>query len=220
MSAEFLKHAFERFRQADSAGTRASSGLGIGLSLVKYILEMHGGAIEAQSEGEGRGSTFKITLPALAVQRDESDARVRSQALLSTAARANVTLAGLRLLVVDDDRDSRELLRLVLTDRGAQVASAESSAEAIELIQRVRPDVLVSDIGMPVGDGYDLIRRVRMLGEDAGRIPAIALTALAGLEDRTQALLAGYQRHLAKPVDPDELAVTIAGLAGRLTSGL
>jgi CheY-like chemotaxis protein len=122
------------------------------------------------------------------------------------------------LLIVDDDWDSRQLLRHVLTDRGAEVSSAESSAEALELIERDRPDVLVSDIGMPGGDGYDLIRRIRMLGEDSGRVPAIALNALAGLEDRTRALLSGYQLHLSKPIDPTELAMTIASNAGRLTA--
>jgi PAS domain S-box-containing protein len=219
MSAEFLRHAFERFRQSDSADTRASAGLGLGLSLVKHLVEMHGGSIEARSEGEGRGSTFVVKLPAIAVERVGSEDRVYPKAILSgRVAAANISLAGVKLLIVDDDRDSRELLRHVLADRGAEVVSAQSSAEALEMIERHCPDVLVSDIGMPNEDGYVLIRRVRMLGETAARMPAIALTALSRLEDRTRALLAGYQSHLAKPVDPNELTLTVASLVGRLGS--
>lgn len=217
MSAEFLVHAFDRFRQSDSADTRKSAGLGIGLSLVKYLVEMHGGSVEARSEGEGRGSTFVVKLPSMALQESDSDNQSHITAVLSgTTGPAKISLAGLKLLVVDDDRDSRELLQHLLTDRGAEVASAESAAEALELIQRVCPDVLISDIGMPGGNGYELIGRARMLGEGAARVPAIALTALSRLEDRTRALLAGYQLHLAKPVDPNELVVAIASLAGRL----
>jgi CheY-like chemotaxis protein len=156
-----------------------------------------------------------VTLPSLAVQLVESDELRHSKALLPSLARASITLTGLRLLIVDDDRDSRELLRHVLTDRGAEVSSAESSAEALELIERVRPDVLVSDIGMPGEDGYALIRRIRGSGAEFARIPAIALTAYARTEDRIRAIQAGYQVHLSKPVEPIELLAVINSVVQR-----
>lgn len=217
MSPGFLQHAFERFRQSDSAATQESEGLGLGLSLVKHLVEMHGGSIEARSEGEGRGSTFIVKLPSVAVRPADTEERSHPKEILAgTVEPPKISLAGLKLLIVDDDRDSRELLRQVLAGCGADVVSAQSAREALELIEGFCPDVMVSDIGMPGQDGYDLIRRVRMLGEDASRVPAVALTALSRLEDRTRALLAGYQSHLAKPVDPNELMLTVASLAGRL----
>ena len=218
MSAEFLMHAFERFRQADSAATRGTSGLGLGLSLVKYLVEMHGGTIGAFSEGEGRGATFTVKLPVAAIQPGEEACGVPSAPAVSGTAKQalDVSLAGVKILVVENDRDARELLWHTLTERGAEVVSAASAQEALATLKRLQPDVLISDIGLPQEDGYELIRRVRMLGEGLGRVPAVALTARSRLQDRTCALLAGYQIHLAKPADARELIVTVASLAGRL----
>jgi CheY-like chemotaxis protein len=218
MSAEILAHVFERFRQSGSERTQKTSGLGLGLALVKHLVEMHGGSVQAQSEGEGRGSTFIVQLPTVAVHTQEARERIDSQAaaVASPLASAAVSLQGTRVVVVDDEPDARELLWRILSDSGAEVITASSIAEAINVIGRVRPHVLVSDIGLSGEDGYDLIRQVRMLGGDVGRVPAIALTGMSRLEDRTAALLAGYQIHLAKPVDAHELSITVASLAGRL----
>ncbi|MBV8740614.1 MAG: response regulator, partial [Sinobacteraceae bacterium] len=217
MSAELLAHVFERFHQSASEPTRKSSGLGLGLSLVKYLTEMHGGSIQARSDGEGRGSTFILTLPAVVVHERERMQRFAGSPVVlpGLSYRTAVSLHGTRVVVVDDERDAREILWRVLTESGAEVVTSSTLKEALELIPRARPDVLVSDIELGDEDGYELIRQVRMLGHDVGRTPAIALTALSRLEDRTQALLAGYQIHLAKPVDAHELAVTVASLTGR-----
>jgi CheY-like chemotaxis protein len=220
MAAEFVAHAFERFRQSNASGTRKSGGLGLGLSIVKNLIEIHGGSVRARSEGEGKGSTFVVNLPVMVLRpAGETHERVHPKnALASNLPDLSISLRGLRVLVVDDENDARDLLRRVLKNCDAEVATAASAKEAIELVERLRPDVLVSDIGMPEMDGYELIRRVRMLGEGAGSVRAIALTAFARLEDRTRAMLAGYQMHLAKPVDPKELMVTVANLAGRITT--
>jgi PAS domain S-box-containing protein len=220
MTPEFIAHAFERFRQSDSASTRKSGGLGLGLSLVKYLVEMHGGTIEARSKGEGHGSTFAVKLPVVVVHDASDEPRARPQAALSATSSAlvNVNLTGVRVVIADDDRDAREMLWHTLVERGAEVVAAGSAAEALAAVERIRPHVLISDIGMPGVDGYELIRKVRMLGEGTGSVPAVALTALARLEDRTRALLAGYQIHLSKPVDARELTVTVASLAGRIVA--
>jgi PAS domain S-box-containing protein len=218
MSADFIAHAFERFRQSDSAITRRTGGLGLGLSLVKYIVEMHGGAIEARSEGEGCGSTFTVRLPVTVISQTEKQPRMHPQALLA-AIRApviSISLVGIRVVIAEDDRDARELLWHTLDERGAEVVATGSASEALAAVERIHPHVLVSDIGLPGEDGYELIRKVRMLGDGLGSVAAIALTALSRLEDRTSALLAGYQIHLAKPVDARELIVTVASLAGRI----
>jgi CheY-like chemotaxis protein len=218
MKPEFLAHAFERFRQSDAQGTRKTGGLGLGLSIVKHLAEMHGGSVTATSEGEGRGSTFIVQLPLAALQQPGEGERVhpRGAAVSSSPFKVNgVSLTGVRVLVVEDDADARTLVRRVLADSGATVVATTSAAEALAALESFTPDVLVSDIGMPEQDGYELIRRVRMLGGAAGRVQAVALTAFARMEDRTQAMLAGYQMHLAKPVDPRELAITVASLAGR-----
>jgi PAS domain S-box-containing protein len=218
MSAAILAHVFERFRQSASERTRQTSGLGLGLSLVKHLVEMHGGSVQAHSEGEGTGSTFIVQLPTVAIQTQEARDRGHSEAaaIASPLASGAVSLQGTRVLVVDDERDARELLWRILNDSGAEVVTCSSIAEALDVIGRVQPHVLISDIGLHDEDGYDLIRQVRMLGGDVSRVPAIALTGLSRLEDRTAALLAGYQIHLAKPVDAHELAVTVASLGGRL----
>ena len=218
MKPEFVGHAFERFRQSDAQGTRKTGGLGLGLAIVKNLVEMHGGSVAATSEGEGRGSTFIVQLPLAALQQPGEGERVhpRGAAVSSKPFKVNgVSLTGVRVLVVEDDADARTLVRRVLADSGATVVATASAAEALAALESFTPDVMVSDIGMPEQDGYELIRRVRMLGGDAGRVQAVALTAFARMEDRTQAMLAGYQMHLAKPVDPRELAITVASLAGR-----
>ncbi|HEY4214066.1 MAG TPA: ATP-binding protein [Steroidobacteraceae bacterium] len=217
MAPELLAHVFERFRQSNSGTTGRTTGLGLGLALVRHLVEMHGGRVEALSEGEGRGSTFTVNLPLVVVHSSEGESRVHPPTAATTLSESiAVSLAGMRVLVVDDERDARELLWRVLTDAGAEVVGAGSATEALSVIERVRPHVLISDIGLPGEDGYELIRKVRMLGEEVGRVPAIALTALGRLQDRTRALLAGFQIHLAKPVDSRELAITVASLAARL----
>jgi PAS domain S-box-containing protein len=216
MSQAFIEHAFDQFSQSSSLATRATTGLGLGLSLAKHLTEMHGGSISAHSEGEGRGCTFIVRLPVLILYPNESDAPVdlRRSANVDKVNYDAVSLTGLKLLIVEDERDAREFLWHLLTERGAEVVSAADAAEALSIIERFHADVLISDIGLPGQDGYELIRQVRM-GERS-RIPAIALTAQSRLEDRTRALLAGFQMYLAKPIDAAELTVTIASLAGRL----
>jgi CheY-like chemotaxis protein len=210
ISAEFLPHVFERFRQADASTTRQHGGLGLGLAIVKQLVELHGGSVRAESEGENRGATFVVALPLGAVE-GERPSRDRIPIL-----RKNMDLKGVRILVVDDDADARELIGWVLADAHAEVATASSADEAVQLVRRHKPHVLVSDIGMPLKDGYELIAEVRALPpEQGGRTPAIALTAFARSEDRTQALLAGFQLHLSKPVEPSELLATVASLAAR-----
>jgi signal transduction histidine kinase/ActR/RegA family two-component response regulator len=215
MSAEFIAHAFERFRQSNTLGVRGTEGLGLGLSIVKYLVEMHGGSVTAQSAGEGHGSTFTVKLPILAATPSPDEHRHPQAAVGDTAPHAQASLRGVKVLVVDDERDAREILWHLLSERGAAVTACASVTEALSALERVTPDVLVSDIGMPGKDGYELIRQIRMLGEPLSRIPAVALTAFSELNDRTQALLAGYQTHLAKPVDAHELILTVAGLVGR-----
>ncbi len=217
MSADFLQHAFERFRQSGKAHSRETGGLGLGLALVKYLVEMHGGTIVAHSDGEGRGSTFVVKLPVVVVEQAGEAERIHPRSAVSAKqAEPAVSLAGIKVLLVDDERDAREALWHNLSHRGAEVTAVGSVREALDNIERISPDVLISDIGMPDEDGYELIRRVRLLGE-RGRIPAVALTAYSRLEDRTRALMAGYQAHLAKPVDIDELAITLASVVGRLS---
>jgi PAS domain S-box-containing protein len=219
MTPEFLAHAFEAFRQSGDAGTRVTGGLGLGLSIVRNLVEMHGGSVEARSDGPDRGSTFLVKLPLMAAVADDAE-RVHPQSALTSSVRAvtPVSLAGVKLVLVDDERDAREVLWRILTEHGADVVACTSAAEAVEAAERVNPDILISDIGMSGVDGYEMIRRVRMLGGHLARVPAIALTAYARLEDRTQALLAGYQIHLTKPVDAAELLITVASLVGRISA--
>jgi CheY-like chemotaxis protein len=221
MKAEFIAHAFERFRQSDTKGTQKTGGLGLGLSIVKSLVEMHGGSVRAASEGEGKGSTFVVHLPVAVVDaRQEGGDRVHPRPAITDGAVdvGAISLAGVKVVVVDDEPDAREMIRRALVASGAEVVAAGSAAEALDAVERFRPDVMVSDIGLPEQDGYELIRRVRMLG-GAGGVKAVALTAFARLEDRTRAMLAGYQMHLAKPVEPSELVVTVASLAGRVAVG-
>ncbi|MGN6626702.1 MAG: hybrid sensor histidine kinase/response regulator, partial [Tepidisphaeraceae bacterium] len=214
ITPEFLPHVFERFRQADGTTTRVHGGLGIGLSIVKHLVELHGGCVDAASLGEGRGATFAIHLPCLSETEGLSPEAALEQ--LPVNAADHPSLAGLTILVVDDEPDSRVLVRSILEACGARVLVAPSVGEAMSLVRSQRPSILISDIGMPGEDGYDLIRQVRRLTpEEGGRIPAAALTAFARAEDRTRALRAGYQTHIAKPVEPMELTAVIASLAIR-----
>jgi PAS domain S-box-containing protein len=213
---EFLPHVFDRFRQADSSTTRHHGGLGLGLSIAKQLIEMHGGSIRAKSPGEGQGSTFTITLPITIVHPDRpGPEKVRPRELdTEEDICRGQALAGLKVLLVDDEPDALQLLHRVLVACHVEVALASSAAEALELVERFRPDVIVSDIGMPDQDGYDFIRQVRA-SHSARDIPAAALTAFARVEDRKRALLAGFQTQIVKPVDPAELTAAVASLAGR-----
>ncbi|HEX4511885.1 MAG TPA: ATP-binding protein, partial [Polyangiaceae bacterium] len=202
----FLPHVFSRFEQADVRTTRNHSGLGLGLAIVKHLVVAHGGTIVAESGGEGRGAMFSIELPIGVFT--ESD-----EALPEASARRATDLAGLRVLIVDDEPDTRGLIDLVLQMSGAQTAVATNAREGLELLQFTRPHVLVSDISMPTEDGYSLISKVRALPGDVANTPALALTALAREEDRDQALRAGFTAHVAKPLEPADLVRHIVALA-------
>ena len=216
----FIAHVFERFRQADASTTRTYGGLGLGLSIVKQLTELHGGTIRAHSAGEGRGSTFTLTLPLTAVHRPHREGR-RGHAAGVSAAVADYRIAdlsGLRVLVVDDEEDARNLLRQLLEECGAEVLAAAGVDEALAMLQSARPDLLVSDIGMPGADGYQLLERVRALRDPVlANLPAIALTAFARSEDRTHALRSGFVLHLSKPVESAELVASVASAARRTT---
>jgi len=208
--ATFLPHVFDRLRQADSTSTRAHGGLGIGLAIVRHLVELHGGTVAAESAGEGKGATFSVELPVSAAetQRPAPD--------VATEQEGAVRLDGVRVMVVDDEADTRDLLSFSLRNYGAEVTALGSASEALAAIQQDKPDVLVSDIGLPGDDGYALIRQVRALDEDrGGRVPAAALTAYAKDEDRHRAIAAGFQAHVTKPVELAELASVVASLAGR-----
>jgi len=214
--AAFLPHMFEPFRQADATTTRRHGGLGLGLSIVKQLVELHGGTIEALSEGEGKGATLKLRLP-LAVQVTEAETVPRETETTPKRARPELPmklpqlLGGVKVLVVDDEADARDLLDFILQKAGATVELAASTVEALELLRIRRPDILVADIGMPGEDGYELIRKVRRFSQpEVALLPAMALTAYARAEERAQAFSAGFQSHITKPVEPAELIATIA----------
>jgi CheY-like chemotaxis protein len=213
-----LPYVFDRFRQADGSTTRQHGGLGLGLAIVKQLVELHGGSISAHSAGVGKGSTFSVTLPWVATPQLAEPEKLKSRAdsiPLGTLT-SSLRLDGLKVVVVDDEQEARDLVARLLYDCGANVLTAAGAAEAAEMIERERPDILVSDIGMPGEDGYSLIRRVRELGADrGGDIPAIALTAYARAEDRMKAVLAGFQMHVSKPVEGAELIAMVASLTGR-----
>lgn len=220
ISAEFLPYVFERFRQADSSITRSLGGLGLGLAIVRQLVELHGGTVHAESPGEGQGATFTVKLPLMAVGPTVIEPeRVHPAVGGRVPFDCSPRLDGLRILIVDDDADIRDLLTYTLEVCGAEVIAAASADEAISaLTESSAPaNILISDIGMPDEDGYALLRRVRALEpEKGGGIPAIALTAYARTQDRRAALLAGFQSHVAKPVEPAELIAVIANLAGRI----
>ena len=212
IDAAFLPHVFERFRQEDASLKRQHGGLGLGLSLVKELAELHGGSVRAESEGPGAGATFTLRLPVAVTESDRTRAQAAGATLPETDAEA---LRGMKVLVVEDDEDARAIVTRILADHAAEVMSAASASEALEALWTATPDVLVSDIGMPDVDGYELIRRVRALPpKGSASVPAIALTAFARTEDRDRALSAGYQAHLAKPVEPWRLVAVVAALCG------
>jgi signal transduction histidine kinase/ActR/RegA family two-component response regulator len=217
IAAEFLAHVFESFRQYEGGTTRAPGGLGIGLSIAKHIVELHGGSIEARSPGPGKGATFVVRLPVSPlVSTTLGVSRVPATRAQAAATAPPVGLEGIRVLLVDDEADARELVTYVLERSGVEVRAAASVAEALGELRTYTPHVIVSDIGMPDEDGYFLIRSIRTLAaEDKKNIPAIALTAFAGKEDRTRALVEGFNRHMAKPVEPTALLNAITDLAGQ-----
>jgi two-component system CheB/CheR fusion protein len=213
----FLRHVFDRFSQADTTNTRMYGGLGLGLAIVRHLVEQHGGTIEASSAGTGMGATFLVTLPLMNVQRVfADDATVMVSAGLSQirGGRHDRAIKELRVLVVDDDVATREAVAEMLRELGAQVKVAKSAAEAMTLVGAFRPSVLLCDIAMPGEDGYAFIRKLRGLAPEAGGgTPALALTALAAEDDRQRSLAAGFQMHLTKPVDIDRLSDAVFELA-------
>jgi signal transduction histidine kinase/ActR/RegA family two-component response regulator len=214
IGADFLPFVFDRFRQADASSTRRHGGLGLGLAIAKHLVELHGGSLRATSAGTGSGATFTVVLPMTIVQRAEARrARRHPTAERAEAQRAAPPdLTGLTVLVVDDEADARDLLRHVLGDCGAHVHTAASAFEALEFLEKAQADVLITDIGMPEMDGYELLKRLRAGGRE---MPAIALTAFARSEDRTNVLRAGFRMHVSKPVAPIELCAAVANAAGR-----
>ena len=214
----FLPFAFDRFRQAVGNTSRLHGGLGLGLAIVRHLVELHGGAVEANSDGIGKGSVFTVRLPVLTTSSVESPIGSPPSDFLATDGTGsfefNPALTGIRVLIAEDEPDSRELLRAILAGCGASVTACANAKDCLAELQKLKPDVLVSDLGMPEEDGYWLIERVRELApEDGGRIPAMALTAYARVEDRVKALSAGFQTHVPKPVEPSELVAAVASLA-------
>jgi CheY-like chemotaxis protein len=212
IAPEFLPHLFRRFTQADASASREHTGLGLGLALVKQLAEMHGGRVSAASDGRGRGATFIVELPLAIIHAQQEEDRVHPRMFTPRPLIDAPRLDGIRVLVVDDESDALEMTRHVLEYYGAAVEIAGSADAGLASLGERRFDVLLSDIGMPRKDGFQFITEARRAGH---RLPAAALTAFARSEDRTRALMAGYQAHVAKPVEPAELVATIVSLTGR-----
>jgi PAS domain S-box-containing protein len=222
IASDFLPYVFDRFRQADATSTRRHGGLGLGLAIVRHLVEMHGGTVRADSLGEGTGATFTVQLPLMIVNSGQpKPGRIQPVAAgNSLPAEKPPSLEGLRVLIVDDEPDTLAMLRVMVGEFHAHVKCCSSAAEALEVLDEWKPDVLISDVEMPDEDGYQLIRKVRERDkEHGGHVPAVALTAYARSEDRMRALSAGYQMHLSKPFEPAELAVVIASVVGRNVRG-
>jgi PAS domain S-box-containing protein len=219
IAPEFLPHVFDRFRQADSSSTRPAGGLGLGLAIVKQLVELHGGAVRARSAGRGAGATFTIELPLIATAVPRSPVGERARATGRPGSGMEIKpmdLTGVKVLVVDDNADARALIQRMLEACGASVVTSGTVSDAVLSVERARPHVLVTDLGMPEADGYELLRLVRGLGQArGGGLPAIALTAFSRSEDRTRALRAGFLHHIGKPVEPAELVATVAAVVGR-----
>src|SRR5262245_1291340 len=217
INPEFLPYVFDRFRQQDATSVRQHGGLGLGLAIVRHLVELHGGSVRVESEGEGRGATFTINLPAAAAQETPSG-EARRSSVIGEAYDGLPSLNGVRVLLVDDLAEARELITFALINKGAEVRAASSSAEGLSTLGEWRPDVIISDLAMPGEDGYTFIRKVRKLSEESGgRIPAATLTAYVGSKEYLKSLEAGYQAHITKPVEWDELIIVVASLAGRLS---
>jgi signal transduction histidine kinase/ActR/RegA family two-component response regulator len=214
ISAEFLPYIFERFTQADTTSSRHHAGLGLGLAIVRHLVELHGGTVTAESPGVGQGATFRVTLPVRVL--DIRGVKSLPDVLPVSTLANDIALDRIRVMVVDDEAETRDLLKIMLASHGAEVLVYASGAEALAQVDFCKPQVIVSDIGMPGQDGYTFIKKVRGLGTDVENIPAIALTAYARAEDRMRALAAGFQMHVPKPVEASELVMVIASLVKRI----
>ena len=217
---EFLPYIFERFRQADNTYSRRTGGLGLGLAIVRHLVELHGGTVRAESAGEDRGASFFVTLPV--ADEGRIDKSIRPSGVGSSLKNGHVpSLKGIKVLLVEDDPDSSDMLVTALTYHGATVTAAPSASEGLEKLREVRPAVVISDVGLPNEDGYDLIRKVRSLpAHEGGATPAIALTGYVSQQDRSTAITAGFQEHIPKPVDVDNLIDLIGRLASSHTKSL
>jgi signal transduction histidine kinase/CheY-like chemotaxis protein len=213
IAPDFLPYVFERFRQADASSTRSSGGLGLGLAIVRHLVELHGGSICVESPGEAQGATFTFTLPAAPCAGGVADASAPVASEADSASESAGCLGGLRVLIVEDEVDTRDALALMISEAGGRVTTVGSASDALRALAASRPDVLVCDIGLPVEDGYTLIRKVRLQDDGGLPIPAVALTAYAQESDRQRSLAAGFQSHLAKPVDPAKLLQVLADAA-------
>jgi PAS domain S-box-containing protein len=216
ITPDFLPHVFDRFRQKDATSARQHGGLGLGLAIVRHLAELHGGSVRVESEGESRGTTFTITLP-VATAHAVPPGKARGSSIISESYTNSPSLDGVRVLLVDDLAEARELITFALVNSGAEVRTADSAAEGLSVLREWRPDVILSDIAMPSEDGYAFIRKVRKLSEEkGGTIPAAALTAYVGSKERLKSIEAGYQAYITKPVEWSELLMIVASLAGRL----
>jgi signal transduction histidine kinase len=216
---EFLPFVFDRFRQADGTTSRQYGGLGLGLAIVRHLVELHGGTVKADSSGEGEGSIFTVKIPLLPVYQREANSEQAEGIEMEVPPLIEYpdNLTGLEVLVVDDEADTLELIKVLLGQCGAKVTTARSAAEALKLLEKIRPDIIISDIGMPAEDGFEFIRKVRQLPpEKGGKIPAVALTAYARAEDRLRVLRSGYQMHVSKPVELAELVAVVANMGGQI----